>query len=305
MIYTVTFNPALDYAVYLDQFVAGEVNRTQHESLACGGKGVNVSIVLHNLGMETVALGFLAGFTGRVIQAWMDDMGVPCDFVLLEQGMSRINVKIKYQGETEINGQGPHVTLQDLSALYGRLDAIGAGDTLVLAGSIPASLPSDIYEQILARLQGREIRCVVDATGPLLEHVLQYHPFLIKPNHTELGELCGCTLEPEDTARITTCARQLQQRGARNVLVSMAGAGALLLTEDGQQLQQAAAKGIPRNSVGAGDSMVAGFLAGLARGGWQEALRLGTAAGGATAFSPDLATGPAIEAIFNTLLLKG
>ena len=302
MIYTVTFNPALDYAVYLDEFVPGAVNRTSQESLCCGGKGVNVSIVLHNLGVETVALGFLAGFTGRIIRTWLGEMGVASDFIPLSHGMSRINVKIKYQGETEINGQGPDIDQKALQSLFEKLDRLGEGDTLVLAGSIPASIPADIYQQILARLQGRGIRYVVDATGRLLENVLEYHPFLIKPNHTELGEICGCTLDPEDTQAIARCARSLQVRGARNVLVSMAGAGALLISEDGQSFRQAAAKGTVRNSVGAGDSMVAGFLAGWEQHhDYQKALRLGTAAGGATAFSPNLADRAGVEAVLHSL----
>lgn len=302
MIYTVTFNPALDYAVYLDTFLPGAVNRAKQESLCCGGKGVNVSIVLHQLGVDTMALGFLAGFTGRIIRTWMEELGVPCDFIPLSAGMSRINVKLKYHGETEINGQGPDIPPDAIIALYEKLEGLGPEDTLVLAGSIPASLPADIYEQILARLAGRGIQCVVDATGKLLENVLEYRPFLIKPNHTELGELCGQVLSPGDTESIIDCARSLQARGARNVLVSMAGEGALLVTEDGQVLHQPAAKGILRNSVGAGDSMVAGFLAGWAgTRDYREALRLGTAAGGATAFSPDLADRAGIESVLQTL----
>lgn len=302
MIYTLTFNPALDYAVFLEEFALGETNRTMREELACGGKGINVSIVLHRLGVETTALGFVAGFTGRILRAWVGDYGVKNDFIPLPEGMSRINVKLKYRGETEINGRGPNITPEALAALWEKLEAIPAGDTLVISGSIPKSLPSDVYEQILRRLDGRGIRFVVDATGKLLENVLPYRPFLIKPNHEELGELCAEVLSPGDTGRIAACARLLQGKGARNVLVSMAGAGSLLVSEDGQVLCQRAAAGKLVNSVGAGDSMVAGFLAGLERtGDYAMALRLGTAAGGATAFSDGLATREAIDTLLKTL----
>lgn len=302
MIYTLTFNPALDYAVFLDRFVLGETNRTVREELTCGGKGINVSIVLHRLGVDTTALGFLAGFTGRILQSWITEFGVPSDFITLPKGMSRINVKVKYQGETEINGTGPDITSEALEQLWGKLDAIAAGDTLVISGSIPKSLPADIYEQILRRLAERDIRFVVDATGSLLEKTLAYRPFLIKPNHEELGDLCGETLSPEDTDAITRCARSLQAKGARNVLVSMGGAGSLLVSEDNQVLRQGTAKGTLVNSVGAGDSMVAGFLAALAQGkDYAAALKLGTAAGGATAFSDGLATAEQIQALLATL----
>lgn len=302
MIYTLTFNPALDYAVFLDRFALGETNRTVREELTCGGKGINVSIVLHRLGVDTTALGFLAGFTGRILQIWITEFGVPSDFITLPRGMSRINVKLKYQGETEINGTGPDITPQALEQLWGKLEAIAAGDTLVISGSIPRSLPPDIYEQILRRLSGRDIRFVVDATGSLLEKTLAYRPFLIKPNHEELGELCGETLSPADTGAITRCARSLQAKGARNVLVSMGGAGSLLVSEDGQVLRQPPAQGTLVNSVGAGDSMVAGFLAALAQGkDYAAALRLGTAAGGATAFSDGLATAGQIQTLLATL----
>ncbi len=302
MIYTVTFNPALDYAVYLDRLEMGALNRTRGEELRCGGKGINVSIVLRNLGMDTVALGFLAGFTGQCIAAWLDQLSVQSDFIMLPSGMSRINIKLKTGLETEINGQGPDIPPQALEELLVKLDRISRGDTLVLAGSIPASLPVDIYERILSRLSGRGIRCVVDASGPLLRNVLQYHPFLIKPNHTELSELCGVSLAADDFAGVRACAAQLQEQGARNVLVSLGPNGALLLTEDGQVLHQEAAAGTVRNSVGAGDSMVAGFLTGLhLTGSYREALQMGAAAGAATAFSDHLTTRREVEALLNTL----
>ena len=302
MIYTVTFNPALDYAVYLDRLEMGALNRTRSEELRCGGKGINVSIVLNNLGMETTALGFLAGFTGRCIALCLEQMSVRSDFTTLAAGMSRINIKLKTDLETEINGQGPDIPPQALEDLFAKLDRIGRGDTLVLAGSIPSSLPVDIYERILSRLAGRGIRCVVDASGPLLLNVLPYHPFLIKPNQTELSELCGVPLTSGNTEDVRACAARLQALGARNVLVSMGPNGALLLTEEGKFLHQEAAAGTVRNSVGAGDSMVAGFLTGLhLTGSYREALRMGTAAGTATAFSDHLATRQEVEALLNIL----
>ena len=302
MIYTVTFNPALDYAVYLDTLEMGALNRAGGETLRCGGKGINVSVVLRNLGMDTRALGFLAGFTGRVIALWLEQMSVQNDFIMLPAGMSRINIKLKTGVETEINGQGPDIPPQALDALFAKLDRISKGDTLVLAGSIPASLPADVYERILSRLSGRGIRCVVDASGPLLLNVLQYRPFLIKPNEAELSELCGVPLTPGDLTGVKACAARLQERGARNVLASLGPNGALLLTEDGKFLHQEAAAGTVRNSVGAGDSMVAGFLTGLhLTGSYREALRMGAAAGAATAFSDRLATRQEVEELLNTL----
>ena len=302
MIYTVTFNPALDYAVYLDRLEMGALNRTRGEELRCGGKGINVSIVLRNLGMDTVALGFLAGFTGRCIALWLEQMSVPNDFIMLPTGISRINIKLKTGVETEINGQGPDIPPQALEQLFSKLDRIKEGDTLVLAGSIPSSLPADVYERILSRLSGRGIRCVVDASGPLLLNVLQYRPFLIKPNEAELSELCGVPLTPGDLTGVKSCAARLQERGARNVLASLGPNGALLLTEDGKFLHQEAAAGTVRNSVGAGDSMVAGFLTGLhLTGSYREALRMGAAAGAATAFSDRLATRREVEELLNTL----
>lgn len=302
MIYTVTFNPALDYVVRLSQLVPGTVNRTEEESLQCGGKGINVSTVLKALGVPSVALGFAAGFTGRALVDSLTEQGIANEFVTLPAGLSRINVKLKTGQETEINGRGPDIDPESLEVLCRRLDRLTGEDMLVLAGSIPASLPSDIYERILERVKPTGCAAVVDATGDLLARVLPYRPFLIKPNHLELGELCGVTLSPQDTPAVTAAARTLQERGARNVLVSMAGDGALLVTEDGQILRQAAAKGKVLNSVGAGDSMVAGFLAGWqSTGDYAHALRLGTAAGGATAFSVALATRQEIDRVLETL----
>lgn len=296
MIYTVTFNPALDYVVRLPAFEPGAVNRTESEDIQLGGKGINVSCVLGQLGFKSVALGFVAGFTGEAVEAGLARRGVSADFIRLPEGLTRINVKIKASVETEINGQGPAIPAGALEELFQKLDRLAAGDVLVLAGSIPASLPSDIYQRILERLAPKGVLCAVDATGELLVKVLPYKPFLIKPNNHELGEIFGRTLSTDE--EIVECARLLQQKGARNVLVSMAGDGALLLDEGGNVHRLEAFKGKVKNSVGAGDSMVAGFVAGwLEKGDYAWALRLGSACGSATAFSDTLATRTEIESL--------
>ena len=298
MIYTVTFNPALDYVVRMDALALGQVNRTASEDVQLGGKGINVSWVLRELGQENVALGFVAGFTGKAIEDGLAAKGVATDFIHLPAGLTRINVKLKAGEETEINGKGPDISAEALEDLFRKLDALGEGDVLVLAGSIPASMPSDVYESILARLEGKKVLCAVDATRDLLVNVLKYKPFLIKPNNHELGEIFGRVLTTDEEIR--ECAEKLQQQGARNVLVSMAGDGAMLLDENGGCHRLAAYKGKVKNSVGAGDSMVAGFLAGyLDTGDYAHALRVGSAAGSATAFSDVLATRPEIEALLN------
>lgn len=289
MIYTVTFNPAIDYVVRMERLIPGEINRSSAEEVQCGGKGINVSCVLTNLGVQNIALGFLAGFTGAAIETGLSNAGVKTDFIYLDEGLTRINVKIKAAEETEINGIGPSIGEEAIQRLFGKLDTLKEGDVLVLAGSIPSSLPSDIYETILARLEGKGVLITVDATRDLLKKVLKYHPFLIKPNDLELGEIFGRTLRTDDEIR--ECASLLQQQGARNVLVSMAARGAMLLDETGGYHRMAAPKGEVKNSVGAGDSMVAGFLAGyLTKKDYRYALRLGSAAGSATAFSVGLAT---------------
>ena len=298
MIYTVTFNPALDYVVRMDALALGQVNRTASEDVQLGGKGINVSWVLRELGHENVALGFVAGFTGKAIEDGLAAKGVATDFIHLPAGLTRINVKLKAGEETEINGKGPDISAEALEELFHKLDALGEGDVLVLAGSIPASMPSDVYESILARLESKNVLCAVDATRDLLVNVLKYKPFLIKPNNHELGEIFGRVLTTDEEIR--ECAEKLQQQGARNVLVSMAGDGAMLLDENGSCHRLAAYKGKVKNSVGAGDSMVAGFLAGyLDTGDYAHALRVGSAAGSATAFSDVLATRPEIEALLN------
>ena len=294
MIYTVTFNPAIDYVVRMDQFILDTVNRTTAEEIYYGGKGINVSTVLKELGQDSVALGFIAGFTGNEIAQGLKKQGIQTDFICLKEGMSRINVKIKAQQETEINGQGPHIDAQALQALFQKLDLLQKDDVLILAGSIPSSMPEDSYEQIMKRMDGKGILTVVDATKNLLVNVLKYHPFLVKPNNHELGEIFQTVLKTSD--EIVEAAKKLQQMGARNVLISMAGDGAILVAENGEIHQIGVPKGTVQNSVGAGDSMVAGFMAGyLEKNDYLYALRLGTASGSATAFSKGLAVKEEIE----------
>ena len=287
MVYTVTFNPAIDYIVHTDGMTVGSVNRARSEEIYFGGKGINVSMVLNELGIKSRALGFVAGFTGSAIEKGVAEKGVETDFVHLDSGFSRINVKIKSGDETELNGQGPVIDDKSLEELFSKLDKLTDGDTIVLAGSIPASMPSDIYERILERLRTKNIKAVVDATKDLLLNVLKYKPFLIKPNNHELGEMFGVTLKTNE--EIAEYAGKLKEMGAQNVLVSMAGDGALLLDENGKTHICGVCEGKVKNSVGAGDSMVAGFIAGSAQGDYEYALKLGTAAGGATAFSDGLA----------------
>lgn len=297
MIYTVTFNPSLDYVVQVDDFAVGEINRTRTESIYPGGKGINVSLVLQNLGLPSVALGFTAGFSGAEIERLLQEAGCRCDFIAVKAGYSRINTKIISGAETALNGQGPQLSEAELAALFNKLRRLTQDDVLVLAGSIPASLPDNIYEQILELLQPVGTRVVVDATGDLLLKVLKYRPFLIKPNHEELGEFFGRgpLLTEEE---ILAAAQKLQQQGARNVLVSRGANGALLLDENGKMHKQASPKGTLVNSVGAGDSMVAGFLAGyLQTQDYDAALRLGVAAGSASAFKAWLATREDVEKI--------
>lgn len=296
MIYTVTFNPSLDYVIQVDKLVPGEINRTTHEAVYPGGKGNNVFVILSNLGHSSKALGFTAGFTGEALENMLKEFGCDTAFIRLPEGSTRINVKINAGEETEINGQGPVISEEAQQALFEQLDALKKEDILVLAGSIPNTLPSDIYERILEHLQGRGIHFVVDATKELLLKVLKYHPFLIKPNNHELGEMFGVTLKTRD--EIVTYAKKLQEMGAENVLVSMAGDGAILLTEDGIIYKAKPPKGKVLNSVGAGDSMVAGFLTGyLNTGEYEKAFRLGVVTGSATAFQYWLATKEDIVAL--------
>lgn len=310
MIYTVTFNPSLDYIVAVEDFSVGTINRTTDEKIYAGGKGINVSMVLKNLGIKSTALGFLAGFTGDRIRQMLEEKGVSADFIPVE-GLSRINVKLrsveagrgmKVKEETEINGQGPVITEPAVKALYEKLDMLEKDDILVLAGSIPGTMPATIYMDIVKYLQGSGVRIVVDATKDLLRNVLPYQPFLIKPNNHELGELFG--VELSDKEKVLFYAKKLQEQGARNVLVSMAGEGAVLVAEDGSEYQAEAPHGNVKNSVGAGDSMVAGFLAGyLAQGNYEEAFKMGVCTGSASAFSEEFATQEEVQKLYANFVI--
>ena len=299
MIYTVTFNPAIDYVVRTGEMKVGVVNRTESEEIYFGGKGLNVSIILNELGIKSEALGFVAGFTGEAIENGMAKDGIKTDFVHLNNGFSRINVKIQSSFETEINGQGPEISEENIEELFKKLNKIQDGDTIVLAGSIPASLPSDIYERILEYLKNKKIRAIVDATGDMLMNVLKYKPFLIKPNNFELEEIFGVELKTAED--VSEYALKLKEMGAVNVLVSMAGDGAILADENGKIHACGVCSGTVKNSVGAGDSMVAGFIAGCEKKSYEYALKLGTAAGGATAFSDGLAKKDLIYSLLEQL----
>ena len=289
MINTITLNPSLDYIVKVDSFKVDSLNRIEEERIYAGGKGINVSIVLKNLGVENTALGYVAGFTGDEILRQIESHGVNCDFVKLENGFSRINVKLKSDGETEINGSGPEITEENLKILYGKLSNLTKGDYLILSGSIPGSVPDDIYENIMNSLLDTGVEFIVDATKELLLKVLKYKPFLIKPNHHELAEMFN--VELKDDEDIIKYGKKLQEMGAKNVLISMAGDGAILLPENGEAIKREVPKGILKNSVGAGDSMVAGFLCGyLKNKDIDEAFKMGIATGSASAFSEELAT---------------
>ena len=301
MIYTVTFNPSLDYIVSIDDFRLGLTNRTSSELLLPGGKGINVSTILTNLGIESTALGFVAGFTGDEIIRRAEQIGVRSDFIRIEDGISRINVKLKSIDGTEINGMGPDISGEKTEELMRKLDVLDKGDVLVLAGSIPSSMPDDIYSRILKRLEGKEVTFVVDATGELLLNVLKYHPFLIKPNNHELGDLFGVELKTRK--EVVPYGRKLQEMGARNVLISMAGEGAVLVAEDGSVYDTPAPKGVLVNAVGSGDSMVAGFTAGwMEKKDYRHAFYMGVAAGSASAFSEYLATKDEIMSLYERIV---
>lgn len=294
MINTITLNPSLDYVVKVDNFKADALNRINSEQIYAGGKGINVSIVLKNLGVNNTALGYVAGFTGDEILRQIKDHNVDCDFVKLQSGMSRINVKLKSDGETEINGAGPDISEKDLKSLYEKINKLGKGDFLILSGSIPKSVPDDIYERIMKSLLDKEVEFIVDATKDLLLKVLKYRPFLIKPNHHELAEMFNVELKNDED--IIAYGKKLQEMGAKNVLISMAGDGAILLPENGEPIKREVPKGILKNSVGAGDSMVAGFLCGyLKNKDLGEAFKMGIATGSASAFSEELATKEEVE----------
>ncbi len=300
MIYTITFNPALDYIVKMDKFELGNVNRTTREDVYAGGKGINVSIVLNNLSVENKALGFIAGFTGEEIERRVREFGCDTDFVRLKNGMSRINVKMKADVESEINGGGPDISNEALEELYLKLNALKSGDILVLAGSIPKTLPVDIYERIMKKYGDRGVKFIVDTTGESLLKVLNYKPFLIKPNHHELAELFNVKINSQQ--EIVEYGKKLQEMGAENVLISMAGDGAILIKSNGEAIYSEVPKGVLKNSVGAGDSMVAGFIAGFIK---EEKLEdgfiMGVATGSASAFSEGLATKDKVEELLAEL----
>lgn len=301
MIYTVTFNPSLDYIVDVNNFKLGRVNRTTKEIIYAGGKGINVSMVLKNLGFDSTALGFLAGFTGKEICRLMEEQGVNADFIEVKEGLSRINLKLRSNEESEINGQGPAIKEKDIRSLCEKLDKLQYGDVLVLAGSIPSVMPQSMYMDIMKYMEEKDLNIVVDATKDLLVNVLKYHPFLVKPNNHELGEIFG--VELEEKKDVIVYAKKIKEMGAKNVLVSMAGAGAVLVAEDGSIYESEAPKGKVVNSVGAGDSMVAGFLAGyLQTRDYREAFKMGVCTGSASAFSEKLATKEEVDSIMNTHL---
>lgn len=300
MIYTITFNPALDYIIHVPRCVGGKVNRTDSEKILAGGKGINVSVVLNNLGVENTALGFAAGFTGGEIENILNGMGCRTDFIKLDNGFSRINVKIKSDKETEINGQGPEISETAVKALYSRLKELNDGDTLVLAGSIPNTLPDSVYCEIMEFLSDKKLNIIVDATKDLLVKALAYKPFLIKPNNHELGEIFNAELRTRK--EVIPYAEKIREMGARNVLVSMAGEGAVFAGENGELYEYEAPKGRVINSTGAGDSMVAGFIAGyMENKDFRHAVKLGLSAGSASAFSENLASKEEILKVYKTI----
>ena len=300
MVYTVTFNPALDYVMNLDSVSTDDINRTRSEELYYGGKGINVSAILTRLEIPNIALGFTAGFTGKKIKEMMDRDGIKNDFIELDNGFTRINVKIKFGKELDINANGPEIGKDKIEELFGKLGNLKSGDFLVLAGSVPSALPDDLYSKILETLEDKRVNVVVDTTGNQLLNVLKYKPFLIKPNHHELSEIFGEDMDT--TENITVYARKLIEMGAKNVLVSRGGDGALLIDENNKVYPRDAVEGKLVNSVGCGDSMVAGFIAGYIKShNYEEALKLSVASSAATAFSIELAKGDEIYNIYKTL----
>lgn len=303
MIYTVTLNPALDYDVTVEDFQEKRVNRSTREVIIAGGKGLMVSQMLKNLGVESTALGFAAGFTGAELIRMIHETGVRTNFVTLPTGMTRINVKLRGAIEGEINATGPECDEKSLQALLEKLGVLTSKDTLVLAGTVPASMPKDLYAEIMEQMKEKSPRIVVDATGELLRGVIPYRPFLVKPNHHELGELYGVTLTTKE--EVLPYAKKLREEGAANVLVSMAGEGAVLAAEDGSVWFGEAPKGTAVNAVGAGDSMVAGFLAACdEEGNAEKAFRNGIASGSATAFSARLATKEEVECLLEKVEVR-
>lgn len=303
MIYTVTFNPSLDYIIQVNHFMTGQINKTTYEKILPGGKGINVAIVLANFGHESTALGFMAGFTGKEIEHRLENFGCSSSFIQVKEGFSRINVKMKSDEETEINGMGPAIQQEDIEKLFDQLKVLTDQDILVISGSIPSTLPDTMYEQIIEYVQPNHCKVVVDATNTLLMKVLRYHPFLIKPNNIELGEIFDVTLNTQE--EVIPYAHKLQELGARNILVSMAGKGAILLDESGKEYRLPAPRGNVINSVGAGDSMVAGFISGCIKSNYdyEYAFLKGVCSGSASAFSENLCTKEEVEALMKTMKL--
>ena len=303
MIYTVTLNPSIDYVIKLERLNNGHVNRVNEENVYPGGKGINVSRILKTLGHDNIATGFVSGFTGEFIANTLNELEVKSDFIKLENGFTRINVKVKSDEETEINGQGPHINDEKLNELFKKLNELNKDDILVLAGSIPSTLNEDLYEKIMEMVKIKEVKVVVDATKNLLLNVLKYNPFLIKPNNHELEEIFNVKLHDEED--IATYGRKLKDMGAKNVLISRGKDGALLITEDNKVYKSNVPKGSVINSVGAGDSMVAGFISGYTKyKSYEEALRLGAASGSATAFSSDLAQKELIDKLIEEIKVE-
>lgn len=303
MIYTVTLNPSIDYVIKVDKLTTGKINRVNEEHIYPGGKGINVTRILKNLDNDNIALGFVSGFTGDYIINSLQELNLKSDFIKVKEGFTRINVKVKSEEETEINGQGPKISEEELNQFYKVIDKLVDGDVLILSGSIPSCLDERLYESIMKRVEDRDIKVIVDATKNLLLNVLKYKPFLIKPNNHELAEMFN--VELNSTEDVVFYARKLKEMGAQNVLISMGKDGALLVTENDEVFASSVAKGEVVNSVGAGDSMVAGFVAGyLKSNSYEEALRLGAASGGATAFSSDLATREFIDKLVQEIEIE-
>ena len=303
MIYTVTLNPSIDYVIKVDKLTTGNINRVNEEHVYPGGKGINVTRILKSLDNDNIALGFVSGFTGDYIINSLQELNLKSDFIKVKQGFTRINVKVKSEEETEINGQGPKISEEELNQFYKVIDKLVDGDILILSGSIPSCLDERLYESIMKKVEDRDIKVIVDATKNLLLNVLKYKPFLIKPNNHELAEMFN--VELNSTEDVVFYARKLKEKGAQNVLISMGKDGALLVTENDEVFASSVAKGEVINSVGAGDSMVAGFIAGyLKSNSYEEALRLGAASGGATAFSSDLATREFIDKLVDEIKIE-
>lgn len=300
MIYTITFNPALDYTLKVSNFKIGDINRTTTEKILPGGKGLNVSIVLKNLGVENTALGFIGGFTGKELKRKIEEKGIKTDFIEIENGITRINVKISSKSETAINGNGPQITEREIQLLLEKLQQINKNDIVILAGNIPKNIKNNIYEEICMILEKKGITYVVDATKELLLNILKYKPFLIKPNKEELEETFGVKIKSEE--QIIIYATKMKELGAQNVLVSLGGKGAILVSENGTIYNKCAPKGEVVSTVGAGDSMVAGFIVGyLKNHNYEEALKMGIASGSASTFSENLATKEDVEQILKQI----